>query len=43
MLSDFDIAISASITALFVSAGRFAQAVVLLGLSVVLIAAREEN
>lgn len=43
MLSDFDIAMSASITALFVSAGRFAQAVAFLGLSVVLIATREEN
>ncbi|MFC5423243.1 hypothetical protein ACFPOB_27230 [Bosea eneae] len=43
MFSKFDIAMSASVTALFISAGRFAQAVAFLGLSVVLIATREEN
>lgn len=43
MLTDFDIAMSASITALFVSAVQFAQAVAFLGLSVVLVATREED
>jgi len=43
MLSDFDIAIPAPVTALFISAGRFAHAVAFFGLSVVLVATREEN
>ncbi len=43
MFSKFDIAMSASVTALFISAGQFVQAVVFLGLSVVLVATREEN
>lgn len=43
MPSDFEIAMSASITALFVSAGQFVQAVAFLGLSVVLVATREED
>lgn len=43
MLSDFDIAMSASITALFVSLGQFAQAVTFFCLSAVLVAAREED
>ncbi len=43
MLSDFDIAMSASITALFVSAGLFVQALAALAVSTVLVATREED
>lgn len=42
MLSDFDIAMSASLTALLLSMGQFAQASVALGLSFFL-AVREED
>lgn len=38
MLSDFDIAMSAALTALFVSMGEFYQAAASLGLSLYLIA-----
>ena len=42
MLSDFDIAMSASLTGLLISMGRFAQASVALGLSLFLLDPEED-